>query len=38
MAKRSRMTRQGSKRQFTRDAGVHPKNNNDTPMRGGIRL
>lgn len=36
--KRKRMKRSKSRKQFTRNAGAHPKNNRGNPMRGGIRL
>lgn len=36
--KRERMSRGGSRRDFRRKSGVHPKNNRAAPMRGGIRL
>lgn len=39
MKKRFKMNKTKSKRNFTRNSGVHPKNNiNTNPMRGGIRL
>lgn len=39
MAFRSKMKRGKSRRDFTRKAGVHPKNFAlGNPMRGGIRL
>jgi len=38
MRKRSRMSRGGSRRDFRRKSGVHPKNTRSAPMRGGIRL
>jgi len=39
MAKRSRMSRKGSKKLFKRTARkVHKKNIQTHPMRGGIRL
>lgn len=42
MSKRAKMSRQGSKEHFTRNAvRVHPKNNpppRGMPMRGGIRM
>jgi len=42
MAKRSKMSRSKSKRDFKRKSGMHPKNGlpeGSTPsMRGGIRL
>lgn len=39
MAKRSRMSRAQSKRDFSRKADrVHPRNAPQDPMRGGIRL
>jgi len=36
--RRSRMSRGGSRRDFRRKAGVHPRNMRGVPMRGGIRL
>lgn len=36
--KRMRMSRGGSRRNFSRNSGVHPMNMMGTPMRGGIRL
>lgn len=38
MAKRFKMGRQASRRQFTRKAGTHRKNVAGAVMRGGIRL
>lgn len=38
MAKRSKMNRKTSQANFTRNAGVHPRNNGSNPMRGGIRF
>lgn len=38
MRKRVPMKKGKSKRSFTYNAGVHPKNNRAVPMRGGIRL
>lgn len=38
MKKRYRMSRSGSKKNFSRNSGSHPKNNSAAPMRGGIRL
>lgn len=37
MAKRHRIPQRKSERNFSRNAGVHPKNNG-TPLRGGTRL
>ncbi|UDN67670.1 hypothetical protein [robinz microvirus RP_87] len=37
MAKRSRMSRRGSRRNFSRGSLTHKKNMSN-PMRGGIRL
>lgn len=36
--KRRKMHNGQSRRQFTRNAGTHPKNLVGNPMRGGIRL
>jgi len=36
--KRNGMSRRGSKRDFRRKSGTHPKNFRTNPMRGGIRL
>jgi len=36
--KRYGMSRGGSRRDFRRKSGVHPRNNRANPMRGGIRL
>lgn len=38
MAKRKRMSRSKSRRDFSRKSGTHPKNMSAGPMRGGIRL
>lgn len=40
MAKRHKMGRRGSERNFSRHSGMHPKNNMGSGfvMRGGIRL
>lgn len=39
MAKRGKMRRSESRRDFRRKAGVHPKNSHGMPvMRGGYRL
>lgn len=38
MPKRRKMSRGKSRRDFTRKAGVHPRNMQTNPMRGGIRL
>lgn len=39
MAKRSKMSKKGSKKLFTKTAkGTHKKNIDTKPMRGGIRL
>lgn len=39
MARRKKLTLKGSRKLFTATARkVHPKNNKDKPMRGGIRL
>nr|QJB19267.1 MAG: hypothetical protein [Microvirus sp.] len=35
--RRNKMSRRGSRKNFKRAVGVHPKNNMN-PMRGGIRL
>lgn len=36
--KRSRMSRRGSRKSFSRNSGTHSKNFRAGPMRGGIRL
>lgn len=39
MAKRQKMTKRNSKKDFSRKSGTHSKNlMRGTPMRGGIRL
>lgn len=38
MARRHRMGRRSSERDFTRKSGMHPKNGLSGVMRGGIRL
>ena len=38
MAKRSRMSKKGSRKSFAKGARVNRKNNSGSPMRGGIRL
>ncbi len=38
MARRSKMKRSKSRRDFTRKSGSHKKNFRASPMRGGIRL
>lgn len=38
MAKRRKMSRKGSNRLFKKGLGVHKKNFQKTPQRGGIRL
>lgn len=38
MAKRYKMSRGGSRRDFRRKSGFHPKNGAQFVMRGGIRL
>lgn len=38
MAKRKKMSKSKSRRNFTGGTGTHPKNNRGNPMRGGIRL
>jgi len=38
MAKRQKMKNSTSRANFSRNAGVHPRNNQPTPMRGGIRF
>lgn len=36
--KRFKMNNKASKKNFTRNAGSHPRNFSANPMRGGIRL
>jgi len=36
--KRKRMSKRASKRNFSGNAGHHPKNTRGRPQRGGIRL
>ncbi|WNK14791.1 MAG: hypothetical protein [Microvirus sp.] len=36
--RRHKMSRRGSRRNFTYHAGAHPKNNQPHPMRGGYRI
>ncbi|WNK13414.1 MAG: hypothetical protein [Microvirus sp.] len=38
MRSRRRMSRSGSRKHFSRNAGVHSKNHAPNPMRGGFRL
>ena len=38
MAKRRKMSYSGSRKYFTATAGVHPKNNQPRPSRGGNRM
>lgn len=38
MRRRSRMSRRSSRKNFTRHSGIHRKNHNFNPSRGGIRL
>lgn len=38
MRRRHRMSRRGSRKQFRKMSGVHPRNFSINPMRGGIRL
>jgi len=38
MAKRKKMSRKASKKNFSKGNGVKAKNYADSPMRGGIRL
>lgn len=38
MAKRSRMSKRKSRKDFTRKSGTHVRNVSPAPMRGGIRL
>lgn len=38
MARRSKMKRKSSRKNFSKGNGVHPKNIRGNPMRGGIRL
>lgn len=38
MRKRKKLSRKKSRKNFTRNAAPHRKNNTGNPMRGGIRL
>ena len=37
MAKRKKLNRKASRKNFTKGASVHGRNNSGNPMRGGIR-
>lgn len=38
MRYRSKMSRRGSRKHFSRNAGYHPRNGSQCVMRGGIRF